>query len=95
MMNNNATSFNDATIRTLPQMRNCASVNGRVQSTASTPVSVLCKPRCDLNITVWDNQSQSYLEFPKNERIHSWTTTLVSFLPQFSIESNPQNLRVN
>ncbi len=82
MMYTNATSFNDATIRTLPQMRNCASVNGRVQSTA-TPVSVLCKPRCDLNITVWDVKTQSYLEFTKNERIHSWTTTLVSFIYPF------------
>lgn len=82
MMPIKVTSFNDETIRTLPQMRTCTSVSGRVQSTAATSisedVSVSSKPRFNLKITIWDTESRAYLEFPSKERLHSWTTTLVS-----------------
>jgi len=38
-----------------------------------------------VNISIWDSSSKTYLEFPKSKRIHSWTTTLVSFYQLISV----------
>jgi len=54
----------------------------------STQASVTCKIHTKLannkvNITIWDANSKTYLDFPQKQRIHSWTTTLVSLILHF------------
>jgi hypothetical protein len=54
-------------------------------TTENTQASVTCRIHTKLatastkvNITIWDTASNTYLDFPQTQRIHSWTTTLVS-----------------
>lgn len=55
------------------------------QITEITQASVTCRIHTKLatagtkvNITIWDTATKTYLDFPQTQRIHSWTTTLVS-----------------
>jgi hypothetical protein len=60
-------------------------MNTVTSPTEITQASVTCRIHTKLpmasskvNITIWDTTSNTYLDFPQKQRIHSWTTTLVS-----------------